>query len=602
MGKLILLTSVLLVVLIVSSCDGFLNQVPDDRLTMEQVFDRRDLSEQYLANIYNYIRDESFKTRDAPWDGLSDDIDITYDRANYHTYQMNLGSWTPSDGYYDYWQHYYAGIRKATHFINNIDGNEEILRLSDGEQLIDRFKAEARFLRAFYYFNLLRQYGPVIIIGDKEIPEDMPLKDMQFIRSSYDESVDYIIEELEIAEENLPFHFTQQSSQDYGRATQTMSMAVKSRMLLYAASPQFNGNEDYATFQNPDGKQLISTTYNHEKWKSAADAAKEIINTGAFDLYKVYSEGEIDPLLSCRNVFLVPWNDEVIFVRPSNNLFAGERTQTPRSGGGYAGVGVTQQLVDAFHMEDGELPILGYNSDGSPVINPEANYTEEGFSTEEGEYTRSGTYNMYVNREPRFYVNVIYNRSQWINTSEGVKIVGTHYTGESGKRGDFNYSRTGYIAKKYVHPDTNPRINEHTSRPYLMYRYAEVLLNYIEALNEYDPGHSDILNYLNEIRERAGIPAIQSGLNQEEMREIIRRERRVELANEQLRYFDTRRWKIAEETDGGEFYGMDIDSDPPEFYKRTAFETRVFQKKHYLFPIAQFELDRNSNLVQNPGW
>ncbi len=139
-----------------------------------------------------------------------------------------------------------------------------------------------------------------------------------------------------------------------------------------------------------------------------------------------------------------------------------------------------------------------------------------------------------------------------------------------------------------------------------MMRYAEILLNYIEALNEYDPGNADILKYLNQIRERGGIPALQSGLSQSEMRETIRTERRIELTMEHLRYFDTRRWKIAEQTDAGPFYGMNAEGGTSNtdlaFFKRTKFETRVFRKSFYLFPIPQTEIQKNNNIVQNPGW
>jgi len=216
------------------------------------------------------------------------------------------------------------------------------------------------------------------------------------------------------------------------------------------------------------------------------------------------------------------------------------------------------------------------------------------------------TVNDHFNREPRFYVNVSYNGSLWINKSEGNKVIETFFTGNTGKKGSWDFPRTGYIARKNVHPDSNPRITQYVARPFILIRYAEILLNYIEALNEYEPGNPDILKYLNEIRNRAGVPDIAGGLGQAAMREKIRHERRVELALESLRYFDTRRWKIAEQTDGGNFYGMNVDAGTKVtdlvFYQRTIFERRVFLKNYYLFPIPQSEIDRDRKLVQNPGW
>lgn len=582
------------------SCNkDFLDQVPDDIITLQEVFNRRDLSEQYLANVYNYVRDEAHRTNNTPWDVISDDCDVSQRNS---PFQVNIGNWNASSNYWNFWVHYYKGIRSATTFINNIDNNQQILEdRAAGPGLIKQYKAEARFLRAFFYFELLKQYGPVILLGDEELPADLPEGDprMQLPRSSYDECVDYITGELDLAAQDLPLHFTTQPVLDYGRATKIMAMAVKSRMLLYAASPQFNGNPDYAAFKNMDGKALASTTYTAEKWQRAANAAKAIIDIaesqGILALLKKNTSGVYDPLISYRDIFLDPWNVEVIMSRNNNTLNNYERSQTPRLASGYASMGPTQQLIDDYRMANGKR----INEQGSE-------YVENGFSAAAGKYTKVGTYNMYTNREPRFYASVSYSGSYWINTSEGLKEIGMFYTGESGKGGSHDYSETGYMFRKNVHPNSNPRISQYVKRPLLMYRYAEILMNYAEALNEVSPGNADVAKYVNAIRERGGIPALESGLSQTEMRDQIRRERRIEFTMEHLRYFDTRRWKIAEQTDAGPFWGMNVNAgasnSDPAFFKRTVFENRVFRKSFYLFPIPQGEVERNPNLVQNPGW
>jgi len=584
-----------------ASCQkGFLDQVPDDRITIEKIFSRQKYSEEYLANVYNYIPNEAYRNTTI-YDGCSDDVDITYDRPGqgYDTYPINLGNWNASSDYYNKWGYYYRGIRSATYFMQHIGENAEILAQgTTGEALITKYRAEARFLRAYCYYNLLRQYGPVIILGDEPISGDLdPTADeVNLPRNSFDECADYIVAQLDIAIPDLPKHFTDQGDSDYGRATQAICQAVKSRTLLLAASPQFNGNTDYADFKNADGKQLISSQYDVQKWKRAADASKILITDFDFSLYrKNDAKGVIDPYLSTRDVFLDPWNSEVIFARTSNNLSGYERSCTPRLASGYCAIALTQQLVDEFEMDNGKAR----DETGS-------GYVEEGFSTVATKYALKGTWNMYVNREPRFYVNVSYSGSAWINPSEGVKIIGTFFTGESGKKGSWDFPRTGYIARKNVHPDTNPRIAKYIARPFVMIRYAEILMNYVEALNESDPGNSDISKYLNDIRDRAGLPPVAAGLNQADMRTKIRHERRVELCMESLRYTDTRRWKIAEQTDGGPFYGMYVETGTKLndliFYQRTIFERRVFLKNYYLFPIPQSEIDRDVNLVQNPGW
>ncbi|MBZ4190897.1 RagB/SusD family nutrient uptake outer membrane protein [Niabella beijingensis] len=593
----------------------FLDQVPDDMLTVEEVFNRRDLSEAWLANTYNYIRDEAHRTNDTPWDVLSDDCDVSQRNA---PYRVNLGNWNASSNYWNFWDHYYKGIRTATTFINHIDGNQEILKEREGAALIKRRKAEARFLRAFFYSELLKQYGPFIILGDEEIDPDLPLTDpaMQMARSSYDECVEYIIAELNQAETDLDVeHYYNGDAvleNDMGRASKLLCKAIKSKLLLYAASPLVNGNTEYAGFKNHDGKALINTTYDVSKWARAAEAAKAVIDyaetSGKLGLYKKYTNGVLDPYLSYRDAFLDSWNIEWILARDKNNLSSYQRSSTPRLANGYASMGPTQQLIDAYRMANGESPVLRYNSDGSPVINSASGYSETGFSSYRapGSTRSKNTFNMYINREPRFYATVTYSGSDWINTTSslGVREIELYYTGESGKGGSHDYSETGYIFRKNISPTYHPTQNN-VARPFVMMRYAEILLNYVEALNEAQPSHPDVLKYLNQVRERGGLPAL-AGLDQAELRRQIRTERRIELTMEQLRYFDTRRWKIAEQTDAGAFYGMNVEGGTSNsdlnFFKRTRFETRVFRKSFYFFPIPQTEVQRNPNLVQNPGW
>ncbi|HUP14077.1 MAG TPA: RagB/SusD family nutrient uptake outer membrane protein, partial [Niastella sp.] len=241
---------------------GFFNQVPDDQLNIEQVFQRRNLSEEYLANVYNYIKDEAWLAANiAPWAGLSDEGDITYDRVNFNTYPVNIGNWSPSSTYWDndLYNSFYKGIRSASYFMQHIPQNQELLSEANGEEVIKRWTAEARALRAWLYFNLLRTYGPFVILPEDPIAPDIDPKDtlVTMPRNTYDECVDYIVSELDKAKADLPLHFTTQANQDYGRITQLFCMAVKSRLLLYAASPLYNGNTDYTNFKNNDGKALV---------------------------------------------------------------------------------------------------------------------------------------------------------------------------------------------------------------------------------------------------------------------------------------------------------------------------------------------------------
>ena len=199
---------------ILTACnDDFFDQVPDDRITIEQVFQRTSYSEKYLATVYSYIRDESHRTNGVPWDPCSDDLDVTYDREDYNSFKMNLGNWSASSNYYEYWSHYYRGIRSATYFIQHIGSNQEMLDdPTRGPIVVEQYKNEARFLRAWFYYCLLRQYGPCVLLGDEVLPGDLDRDDvkMNLPRSSYDECVDYIVGELDdmIDNNRLPLHFT----------------------------------------------------------------------------------------------------------------------------------------------------------------------------------------------------------------------------------------------------------------------------------------------------------------------------------------------------------------------------------------------------------
>lgn len=573
-----------------AGCKKYLDQVPDDRITIEQVFQKKGPSEQYLANVYSYIDDLSDHWNTNPWLGNADEVDITW--SKYPIYSLNQTNISAGATLFDKWHFYYQGIRSATYFINHIDGNAEIIALN-GQQLIDQYKAEARFLRAYYYFLLMKQYGPVVLMGDKEWPVDAPADELQLPRSSYDACIDYVSSELDKAAAVLPkvpSNNGQPSDLEGGRATVGMALAVKSRLLLYAASPLYNGNTDYPNFKNQDGTVLINQTYDQEKWKKAADAAKAVIDLNVYSLYKTPDR---DPIKSYEGVFIQPWNSEQIFVRKDNALSAFDRNALPRQAGGYNGIGVTQEQVDAYFMAD------GHPKEQSSL------YSETGFT----KVNNVQVYNMYVNREPRFYASVIYNNSVF----QGGKMtaaapISFYANGLNGKEGHAtDWTRTGYTIRKIMGTQTNPITKVNQNRPLVLFRLGEVYLNYAEALNEYSPGNPDIIKYINLIRERAGIPQYGSaGLpvpaDQSAMRTLIWQERRVELAFESLRWFDIRRWKIAEQV-MGDMHGMDITKSDDSFYKRVVVSSHLFRARtSYWFPISQVDLDRSNLVVQNPGW
>jgi hypothetical protein len=587
--------AVLILLLPCTGCKKYLDQVPNDRVTIEQVFQKKGPSEQYLANVYSYVNDEADQWNQNPWLGNADEVDVTW--SKYTIYDLNIGNISAGNAIFDKWNHYYDGIRSATYFINHIGGNAEILALN-GQQLIDQYTAEARFLRAYYYFLLMRQYGPVVLVGDKEIPADATANDMQIPRSSFDDCVNYVGSELDKAATVLPqvpSNNGQASDVQYGRATVGMALAVKSRLLLYAASPLYNGNTDLSAFKNKDGKPMINQNYDATKWKKAADAAKAVIDLGIYSLYKDPSG---DPTKSYQGIFFIPWNAEQIFVRKDNNLPTYDVNAMPRQAGGWNGIAVTQEQVDSYFMNDG-LP-----------IHESSAYSETGFTSVNGVQV----YNMYINREPRFYASVIYNNAIFQGGHmQSAAPISFFVSGPNGKNGHpTDWSKTGYLVRKNIGTQTNAGSGGNgatQARPEVLFRLGEIYLNYAEALNEYAPGNPDIVKYINLIRDRAGIPQYGSGTkplpippSQSDMRTRIWAERRVELAFEEQRWFDIRRWKIAPQVMGA-VHGMNINKDGNDFFNRIVASNHLFRAPaSYWFPISQYDMDRSKLVVQNPGW
>jgi hypothetical protein len=593
--------AIVLLAVSISGCKKFLDQVPDDRLTLEETFRNRSTAERYLANVYTMIPREWSQRfvgnrNSGPWTGASDEAEYLWGFVESNP--MNIGSWDAGSGFTtSHWRDFYRGIRSATIFIANIDG----VTIDINEEQKRRYKAEARALRAMYYYFLVRMYGPVVILGDEIIEVDAPASEIQLPRNSMDECVEFITTQLDIAATDLPLRPL--NDDNIARLTKGVAMSFKARTLFLGASPLFNGNTDYAQLKNADGKQLISQSYDENKWKLASDAYKAFINEfvpGVYNLYrKNDANGNFSAFLSCRDVILDNWNVEVIFARTEDENARGYEV-TPYHDGyssevrGSGGLGATQRIVDAFFMEN-----------GLPITDPASGYVQTGtssFQAPDDDKTRE-VFNQWVNREPRFYVNITYDNRKWLNTNSGEVVTRLFFRGNSGKGISNDYSPTGYVVRKGAKL-TDWRDGRGVI---VQYRLANLYLDYIEALNEHDPSNSDILLYLNQIRDRAGVPGYgQAALpipgGKDEMREAIRHERQVELAFENVRYFDTRRWKIAEVTDNGPALALDIDAPLPGFYTKKAFENRVFNKRHYFFPIPEVDVNNNPALIQNTGW
>ena len=604
---------------LLTSCVDYLDKESDTELTLPMVFEDKTRIEGWLANVYSHVPDPYWGyARKLGWDILSDDMTASerWRQWDWKVIPMLLGEWTPStdwDG--NYWARLPQLIREANIFIENVHPLPE-QGISATE--VTYMKAEMRFMIAYYYYLLSNTYGPVPFKPNYIAPTDFNLADLMEGQRPYYEVVDWVDKELQEVAKILPPKYTE--ARKYGRATSIMCLAVRARMLLFAASPLVNGNPDYANHKNKDGENLFSTTEDKSKWAYAAQACKELIDAAEAAGHKLYTENNpddtIDPFMSYQNLFLTRYdegNTEILFARPGGLEYGEyEKHATPAASGGSGGLGVTQSLVDAFFTENG-LP-----------INDDPEYKETGFSGSDetrnntvwdtevngGAITKSGTYNMYCHREPRFYITVSYNNSYF--TQE--KRLFNFFNGSADNPHTHDAPQNGYLIRKKISPDLNVKQGTYKYRPGIVYRLGEAYLNYAEALNESDPGNGDILVYLNKIRERAGIRQYTTGATDEnyihvdlndqaEMRKLIRAERRVELSCEGIRYDDLRRWKEAENVLNGDFYGMNFSGrDESSFYVRTPYLKRVYKKAYYWFPIHQSEMDKNDKLVQSPYW
>lgn len=605
---------------LLTSCVDYLDKESDTELTLPMVFEDKTRIEGWLANVYSHVPDPYWGyARKLGWDILSDDMTASerWRQWDWKVIPMLLGEWTPStdwDG--NYWSRLPQLIREANIFIENVHPLPD-QGISATE--VTYMKAEMRFMIAYYYYLLSNTYGPIPFKPNYIAPTDFNLADLMEGQRPYYEVVDWVDKELKEVAEILPAKYAE--ARKYGRATSIMCLAVRARMLLFAASPLVNGNPDYANHKNKDGENLFSTTADKTKWAYAAQACKELIDAAEAAGHKLYTEknddGTIDPFMSYQNLFLTRYdegNTEILFARPGGSEYGEyEKHATPAASGGSGGLGVTQSLVDAFFMEN-----------GLPINDDDSKYVETGFSVSDetrdntvwdtevngGAISKKDTYNMYCHREPRFYITVSYNNSYF--TQE--KRVFNFFNGSADNPHTHDAPQNGYLIRKKISPDLNVKQGTYKYRPGIVYRLGEAYLNYAEALNESDPGNGDILVYLNKIRERAGIRQYTTGTTDEnyihvdlndqaEMRKLIRAERRVELSCEGIRYDDLRRWKEAENVLNGDFYGMNFSGkDNSSFYVRTPYLKRVYKKAYYWFPIHQSEIDKNDKLVQSPYW
>ena len=534
---------ILVAILALNSCD-VLDMKPLDKVSDADVWEDSALIELYVNASYNSINHEFSQHM------LSDASDETYCIHNWANFwviqkgEMTSDNVTGISENINYWKSAYSNIRTINVFFDRIDDAPVETDLKN------RMKGEMKFIRAWIYANLIWRYGDVPLITDLfELNQDYKVK-----RDSYSDCVDFITKELDEAMTWLP---AKSSSETLGRATGDACKALKARVLLYAASEQ----------NNP--------SHSKEKWEAAAEATKAVLDAG-------YSLGN-----DYQSVFLED-NDEIIFARyftQANStdfmLFNGRNGSN-----GWTGENPTQNLVNAYEMTNGELPYL--NEELPLKINPASGYDES---------------NPYAGRDPRLDASILHDGSMWAGRETETWHGGLDSPESS--IGSWNASKTAYAFKKFMVESIPPSGSSvKPENPWIFFRLAEFYLNYAEIM--YELGNEEqAREYVNKVRARQSVnmpPVTASG---EKLRDKIRNERRVELAFEGHRFFDVRRWCIADETENRDLLAMNIQkqADGTKTYEVTMLLKRSFLEQHKLVPIPRTEIDKSEgSLVQNPGY
>jgi starch-binding outer membrane protein, SusD/RagB family len=539
-----------------SACKkNFLDITPTDRLSDVSILSDSSLFEDYVIDRYLGVRLQDKEGEGTPpgfgrgfeyglWSSLTDESIYNNDD---NTWLIQRGQLAPENlgiaG--TIWGRSYRSIRECNYGLQNINQ----VQMSDEHRT--HLIGELEFIRAFRYHDLIRNYGGIVLLGDTVTNLNDNLQDPSlFNRSSLKDCIDYAVAQLDDAAQKLPLN--NDNSWALGRATKGAALAIKSRLLLYAASPLYN----------------VGT------WSDAAAAAKAVMD---MNKYSLYQQGY-------RELFLTQDNPEVIFERlytTNARHVCLEISNAPNGYGGWGGNLPLQNLVDDYEMNNGKS--IHDAGSGYDSTDP------------------------YVNRDPRFYATILYNGASYRGSTVQTYVPG----GKDSKDGpsNWNTSKTGYYLKKFMndaYPIDNPW-NVAGNQPWFYIRYAEILLNYAEAQNEAVGPDASVYDAVNQIRERESVnmPPLPAGLSQSQMRDAIRIERRVELAFEEQRFYDVRRWKIANVTENAPALGISVGVSGSNYTysKIIALDGRSFADKDYWLPIPRTEIQASNNqLQQNPGY
>lgn len=628
------------------SCSDWLDVVPDGIATLEMAFNSRTQARKYLATCYSYMPKNGGSADPTTLGG----DDIWTRRTTHLSNHFSITGLDISDGLQNAanpvlprWSNMYQALRVCNTFLQNIDLVPD-LQAWEREQ----WAAEAKVLKAYYHYCLVQMYGPIPLVKEN-LPVDADVYTVKVERAPVDECFDYIVQLLDEACDGdmLPTTLLDPAS-DYGRVTKPIALSLKAKVLVTAASPLFNGNNDQATLRNHDGTPLFDTQFKSEKWDLAVTACKDAIDIchdAGMMLYKYDDAANrfTDTTVlnvTLRNAFNLRSNSEIIW--PNTQMIS------TAARGGMIYVSIPKLNPDYVASNDISswlgLPIkiaeMFYTENGVPLNEDKTRNIGDLYNLRAAEakdklYIRQGriTIDMHFDREPRFYAWVGFDGGVWYGAGQyndkdasSLRYLALKIGETDGTQGQGNW--TGYFPKKFIPYEAQFNgINSISSPSYAwpIMRLSDLYLLYAEAINEAEgpngPNSTELFQYIDRVRTRAGLKGVKESWDtyannqkyntQTGMREIVQRERLIELSFEGQRFWDIRRWKTAPAEYHTPLMGWNtnvsvIDGTAEEvnrmFYRPQLLVEQKFGIRDYFWPIRISDIEVNPNLVQNIGW
>jgi hypothetical protein len=632
--------SLMIASVLLSGCDSYLDVVPDNVADVNGVFTMRNTAERYWATCYSYMIPHGDLANDPPllggdeiWvkDWTSGNFNGPFFNNQYFDIALNRQNAQSPIG--AKWANLYQAIRHCNIFLDNIN---RVLDITEDER--KRWIGEVTFLKAYYHYYLIKMYGPVHIVREN-LAINAPVDQVRLMRDPVDECFNYVLELLDEAIPLLPNELFNPQD-ELGRITAPIAKTLKAEVMVFRASPLFNGNTEMAALKNPDGTILFPQDFRPELWEDAAVACKEAITACdevGISLYEFDNntgkEMSETIILELTNRLKVSekWNSELIW--GSSKTFGGTNRELQGAAqplfGRSPNFERAGELAPPLHIAE-----LYYTENGLPIDEDitfdYANRYQLKVATAENTNTLQiaefeETAKVHFDREPRYHASLGFHNGHWygngITDEDNMFIMKTLFGSRQGYQGGSKInSTTGYYVKKLIHYESAEYVAGSQGRyttveyPFPIFRLADLYLLYAEALNESGGSNEEALSYINMVRERAGIPSVEDAWinfsndknkfqTQDGLREIIQRERAIELMFEGKRFYDLRRWKMAPEAMNQDIFSFNWSSkDINRYHRPIILNSQTFGLKDYFWPFSNAQIDVNPNLVQNLGW